>query len=328
MTAASGLTWASCKAFLPGWQIFAFNPTPYRASLERVAELNSEVLAVGRKRAGTVYTVPMRPICFISDYGLPGELAGICRGVMASIAPGVSIIDVTHSIPKFDVVRGAETLRHATGYMPEDAVYLAVIDPDDKPVRREIAAETGSGAYLVGPDNGLLLPAAEALGGVSRAVSLTNREYHLRPVSHSFHGRDVFSPVAAHLAVGAGLDDLGEDVASASLSPIDFPVARKDGDGLVAEIIDIDSFGNARLSATSRDLDLDYGTHVEVSVRDETMDATYVQTFGASDTGDLVLLTDSHWRLSLAVNRGNASRALLLSPGDGIRIEPRADGAV
>ena len=270
----------------------------------------------------------MRPICFISDYGLPGELAGICRGVMASIAPGVSIIDVTHSIPKFDVVRGAETLRHATGYMPEDAVYLAVIDPDDKPVRREIAAETGSGAYLVGPDNGLLLPAAETLGGVSRAVSLTNPEYHLRPVSHSFHGRDVFSPVAAHLAVGAGLDDLGEDVASASLSPIDFPVARKDGDGLVAEIIDIDSFGNARLSATSRDLDLDYGTHVEVSVRDETMDATYVQTFGASDTGDLVLLTDSHWRLSLAVNRGNASRALLLSPGDGIRIEPRADGAV
>jgi S-adenosylmethionine hydrolase len=270
----------------------------------------------------------MRPICFISDYGLSGELVGICKGVMMGVAPGISIIDVTHSIPEFDVVRGAETLRHATGYMPDDAVYLAVIDPEEKPVRRELAAETGSGAYLVGPDNGLLLPAAEALGGVGRAVSLTNREYHLHPVSNSFHGRDVFSPVAAHLAMGAGLDDLGEDVAPASLSPIDFPGARKDGDRLAAEIIDIDSFGNARLSATPQDLDLGYGAHVEISVRDEIMDATYVQTFGASENGDLVLLTDSHWRLSLAVNKGNAARALLLSPGDQIRIKPRDDGIV
>jgi S-adenosyl-L-methionine hydrolase (adenosine-forming) len=267
----------------------------------------------------------MRPICFISDYGLSGELVGICKGVMMGVAPGISIIDVTHSIPEFDVVRGAETLRHATGYMPDDAVYLAVIDPEDKPARREIAAETGSGAYLVGPDNGLLLPAAEALGGVARAVLLTNPEYHLHPVSNSFHGRDVFSPVAAHLAAGADLGNLGEDVDAASLSPIDFPRPRKEGDGLAAEIIDIDSFGNARLSATPQDLDLGYGAPVEISVRDETMDATYVQTFGASENGDLVLLTDSHWRLSLAVNRGNASRALLLSPGDEIRIEPRDD---
>ena len=276
----------------------------------------------------TVYTVPMRPICFISDYGLFGELVGICNGVMLSIAPGVSIIDVTHSVPEFDVVRGAETLRHATEYMPDDAVYLAVIDPDDKPVRRELAAETESGACLVGPDNGLLLPAAEALGGVARAVLLTNPEYHLHPVSNSFHGRDIFSPVAAHLAAGAGLGDLGEDVAPASLSPIDFPVARREDGYLAAEIIDIDSFGNARLSATPEDLDLSYGSHVEISVRDEVMDATYVQTFGSSENGDLVLLTDSHWRLSLAVNKGNAARALLLSTGDKIRIEPRQEPAV
>ena len=269
----------------------------------------------------------MRPICFISDYGLPGELVGICKGVMMSVAPSVSIIDVTHSVPVFDVVRGAETLRHATSYMPDDAVYLAVIDPYDKPARRELAAETDSGAYLVGPDNGLLLPAAEALGGVARAVLLTNPEYHLHPVSKSFHGRDIFSPVAAHLAAGAGLGDLGEDVTPASLSPIDFPEARKEGDGLAAEIIDIDSFGNARLSATPGDLDLGYGAHVEVSVRDETMDATYVQTFGSSEDGDLVLLTDSHWRLSLAVNRGNAANALLLSVGDEVRIQRVEEGS-
>ncbi len=270
----------------------------------------------------------MRPICFISDYGLSGELVGTCKGVMMGIAPGVSIIDVTHSIPKFDVVRGAETLRHATGYMPEYAVYLAVIDPGDKTERRELAAETRSGACLVGPDNGLLMPAAEALGGVARAVQLTNPDYHVHPVSNSFHGRDVFSAVAAHLAAGTDLMDLGEDVVPASMALIDFPRARREANGgLVAEIIDIDRFGNARLSATRDDIELRYGAPVQIRVRDDVMDARYLETFGTSETGDLVLVTDSHWRLSLAVNQGNAARALLLSLGDEVRIEPRDEPA-
>lgn len=272
----------------------------------------------------TVYTVTMRPICFISDYGLTGELVGICKGVMMGIAQGVSIIDVTHGIPEFDVARGAETLGHATRYMPEDAVYLAVIDPEDKPARRELAAETHSGAYLVGPDNGLLLPAAEALGGIVRVAELTNPRYHAHPVSNSFHGRDIFSPVAAYLAAGTDLTDLGESVTPASMATIDFPGAwRVEGGGVAAEIIDIDRFGNARLSATQDDIDLRHGASVEIRVRDDVMDARYVQTFGSSENGDLVLVIDSHWRLSLAVNRGNAARALLLSVGDEIYIEPR-----
>jgi S-adenosylmethionine hydrolase len=274
------------------------------------------------------YTVRMRPICFISDYGLAGVLVGTCKGVMMGIAPESPIIDVTHSVPEFDVIRGAETLRHATRYMPEDTVYLAVVDPGDKTKRRALAAEVRSGAYLVGPDNGLLLPAAEALGGIVRAVHLTNPRYHVQPVSNTFHGRDVFSPVAAHLATGADLDDLGEQVTPASMETIDFPgFRRKPGGGFAAEIIDIDRFGNARLSVMQEDLDFWYGTHLEIGVRDEVMDARYVETFGASETGDLVLVPDSHWRLSLAVNRGNAARALLLSVGDEVRIEPSEEPA-
>jgi S-adenosyl-L-methionine hydrolase (adenosine-forming) len=270
----------------------------------------------------------MRPICFISDYGLSGELVGTCKGVMMGIAPRASIIDVVHTIPKFDVVRGAETLRHATRYMPEDAVYLAVIDPGDKNERRELAVETRGGAYLVGPDNGLLLPAAEAMGGVARAVQLTNPRYHLRPVSNSFHGRDVFSPVAAHLAVGADMEDLGEAVDPASMAHIDFPRAQREADGgLVAEIIDIDRFGNARLSAMQEELDLRYGTPLKIWIRDEILDAQLAETFGASEVGDLVVVADSHWRLSLAVNKGNAARALLLSVGDEIRIQPSEEPA-
>jgi S-adenosylmethionine hydrolase len=278
--------------------------------------------------APVAYTVRMRPICFITDYGLAGVLVGTCKGVIADIAPRAPVIDVTHSVPEFDVIRGAETLRHATRYMPEDAVYLAVVDPGDNTTRRALAAEARSGAYLVGPDNGLLLPAAEALGGIARAVHLTNPRYHMQPVSNTFHGRDVFSPVAAHLAAGANLDDLGERVLPESMISIDFPGFRREPGGeLAAEIIDIDRFGNARLSVMQEDLNLGYGTHLEIGVRDEFMDARYVETFGASESGDLVLVPDSHWRLSLAVNRGNAARALLLSVGDEVRVVPSEEPA-
>lgn len=267
----------------------------------------------------------MRPICFTSDYGLTDVQVGTCKGVMGSIAPEATVIDVTHSVPEFDVIRGAETLRHATRYMPDDSVYLAVVDPGDKSKRRELAAEVRSGAYLVGPDNGLLMPAADALGGVVRAVHLTNPRYHVQPVSNTFHGRDVFSPVAAHLAAGADLDDMGEKVDPASMVTLDFPGFRREPDGeIVAKIIDIDRFGNVRLSVMQEDVDLSYGAAVEMGIREEVLDARYVETFGMVEDGDLVVVPDSHWRLSLAVNKGNAARALLLSIGEEVRLKPAA----
>ena len=274
------------------------------------------------------YTVRMRPICFISDYGIADVLVGTCKGVMMSIAPGASIIDVNHSVPEFDVIRGAETLRHATRYMPEGAVYLAVVDPGDNTKRRAVAAEVRSGAYLVGPDNGLLLPAAEALGGIARVAHLTNPRYHVRPVSNTFHGRDIFSPAAAHLAAGADLDDLGEGVVPDSMVTLDFPGFRREPDGgISAEIINVDRFGNARLSVMQDDLELRYGTPVQIGFRDEVIEARYVETFGTAEDGDLVVVPDSHWRLSLAVNKGNAARALLLSVGEEVRLKLPAETA-
>ena len=274
------------------------------------------------------YTVRMRPICFISDYGLTDVLVGTCKGVMMGIATGVPIIDVTHTVPGFDVIRGAEALRHATRYMPEGSVYLAVVDPGDKTKRRALAAEVRSGACLVGPDNGLLLPAAEALGGIVRAVQLTNPRYHVHPVSSAFHGRDVFSPVAAHLAAGADLADMGEGVMPASMVALDFPGFWREADGgVAAEIINIDRFGNARLSVMQEDLDLPYDTPLEIGIRNEVIEARYVETFGTAEDGDLVTVLDSHWRLSLAVNKGNAARALLLSVGEEVRLKPSAGRA-
>jgi S-adenosylmethionine hydrolase len=159
-------------------------------------------------------------------------------------------------------------------------------------------------------------------------VELTHPGYYMQPVSNTFHGRDIFSPVAAHLAAGANLDDLGEQVLPESMISLDFPGFRREPGGeLAAEIIDIDRFGNARLSVMQDEFDLGYGTSVEIGVRDEVMDARYVATFGASEIGDLVLVPDSHWRLSLAVNKGNAARALLLSVGDEVRVAPTEEPA-
>jgi S-adenosylmethionine hydrolase len=161
------------------------------------------------------------------------------------------------------------------------------------------------------------------LGGIVRAVQLTNPRYHVHPVSSAFHGRDVFSPVAAHLAAGADLGDLGEGVTPASMVSLGFPEFRRGPDGEVAaEIINIDRFGNARLSVMQEDLDLPYGTHLKIGVRDEVVEARYVETFGSAEDGDLVVVPDSHWRLSFAVNKGNAARALLLSVGEEVSLRP------
>ena len=268
----------------------------------------------------------MRPICFISDYGLTDVLEGTCHGVMKGVAPGATIIDVTHTVPGFDVIQGAEALRHATRYMPEDSVYLAVVDPGDKTKRRALAAEVRSGAFLVGPDYGILLPAADVLGGIVRVVQLTNPRYHVHPVSSTFHGRDVFAPVAAHLAAGVGLSDLGEPVDPSSLMRLrPASVLVDEGAGLLTRIISVDRFGNARLSIMQEESGLGYGDALKVDAGDGGMSVRYVETFGSAKAGELVLVPDSHWRLSLAINKGSAAQALALEVGGKVRLIPPTD---
>ena len=264
----------------------------------------------------------MRPICFLSDFGLADDFVGTCKGVMLSIAPGLTVIDLTHDVPGFEVESGAEALKHATRYMPEGAIYLAVVDPGVGTARRALALGTRNGAYLVGPDNGLLVPAAEALGGISEAVVLNDERYHVHPVSNTFHGRDVFAPVAAHLAAGVALSELGESVDPSSLVRLDLPGIEEGeaGDGVTARIISVDRYGNARLSVTHEESQLEYGASVGVDVGDGEMPIRYLETFGSARAGELVLVPDSHWRLSLAINEGSATDALGLKVGGRVRM--------
>jgi S-adenosyl-L-methionine hydrolase (adenosine-forming) len=270
---------------------------------------------------GALYTSGMRPVCFLSDFGLADDFVGTCKGVMHRISPGLSIVDLTHEVPDFGVEMGAEILRHATRYMPDDAVYLAVVDPGVGTERRGIALRAESGALLVGPDNGLLVAAAESLGGISAAVALTEERFHLHPVSNTFHGRDIFAPVAAHLVAGVGVSDLGEPIEPASLTRMGpGKVPRDEGGGLTTRILSIDHFGNARLSVTTDESGLEYGDALKVDTGDGKMSVRYVETFGSAKAGELVLVPDSHWRLSLAINKGNAAHALFLSVGGTVRI--------
>lgn len=270
----------------------------------------------------------MRPICFLSDFGLADDFVGTCKGVMLRIAPGAQIVDLTHEVPGFGIEAGAEILAHATRYMPEDAVYLAVVDPGVGTERRALALRAQSGALLVGPDNGLLIPAADALGGVSDAVLLTDGAYHVHPVSNTFHGRDVFSPVAAHLAGGLEMSRLGERAPTSSLTRMDLPgvEVNRDGGGTTVRIMDIDRYGNARLSIEHEDAGLSYGDALYVDAGDGNMGVRYLETFGAAEDGELVLVPDSHWKLSLAINKGNAAHALALKVGGAIRLETPKDG--
>ena len=265
----------------------------------------------------------MASICFLSDFGLTNDFVGTCKGVMLRIAPGVTVIDLSHEVPGFEVEVGAEILQHATKYMPPDAVYLAVVDPGVGTGRRGIALRTESGAAMVGPDNGLLAPACDSLGGASYSVELTNDEYHLDPVSNTFHGRDIFAPVAAHLAAGADISNLGRDLANEDLVGLSVPGYEEEfGAARKTKILDVDRYGNARLSMFQDKADLEYGASLSVDVGDGDMPVRYLATFGEAKDGELVLVPDSHWRLSLAINKGSAAQALELRRGGTVQLKP------
>jgi S-adenosyl-L-methionine hydrolase (adenosine-forming) len=266
---------------------------------------------------------PPRPlITLTTDFGTKDSYVSVMKAVLLRHCPEARLIDVTHDLPRHDILCGSITLERAIDGFPPGTVHLAVVDPGVGTERRALALSSVDGALLVGPDNGLLVPAAESLGGIVSAVSLTNPDYHLQPVSSTFHGRDIFASVAAHLAAGLDPARLGEVVDPASLVRVEPFGAEKDGaNALVATIISVDRYGNARLSVTEEEAGLKFGMLLKVEAGEGgDLLVRYVEAFGHSKVGDLVLVPDSHRCLSLSVNQGNASRALGLEAGARVRL--------
>jgi S-adenosyl-L-methionine hydrolase (adenosine-forming) len=264
-------------------------------------------------------------IGFLSDYGLKDEFVGVCHGVIAARCPGARVIDLTHEVPRHDVLAGAVVLRSSLAYVPA-AVHLAVVDPRvGSASRRAVALRTAAGPLLVGPDNGLLIPAAESLGGVAEGVDLDESPERLQPVSRTFHGRDVFAPVAAALAAGARLADVGRPLEAGGLERLELPCARVAAGTLTAHVLLCDAFGNLSLDASPEQLSAlpsRLGDRLVVRSGDGEHLATYALAFAEVPEEELLIYEDSHGSLALAVNRGSAAE--LLGAGRGAELLVRS----
>ena len=261
-------------------------------------------------------------ITFLSDFGLEDDFVGTCHGVIKRIAPGTDVIDITHGIEPQSILQGALVLANTLPYMPE-GVHLAVVDPEVGTPRRALVLSTGDGRLLVGPDNGLLLPAAERVGGIEAAHEITNREYALEPVSPTFHGRDVFSPAAAHLTLGLEPAELGAAVPPERLVRLEIPQAEIGERRIRATCLYVDRFGNIQLNLNAEQVEplgIVPGRRVEVELAVDRFYATAARTFAEGGVGEIILYEDAYRNIALAISRGNAAETFGVHAGTEIRL--------
>ena len=260
-------------------------------------------------------------ITFLTDFGLQDDFVGTCHGVIARIAPDARVIDVTHGIPPQAVLQGALVLANTTRYLPV-GVHLAVVDPGVGSERRAVAVRTADGRTFVGPDNGLLMLAADALG-VEAAHELADPRFRLPEVSRTFHARDVFAPAAAHLSLGAELAELGPAVASEALVRIDVPTPEVGSTQIGTTVLVVDRFGNVSANARREDVEAlgaGNGDRVEIRLTLDRYYATVAETFADAQPGELILYEDSYGLMTLAISRGDAAGLTGVRAGDELRI--------
>jgi S-adenosyl-L-methionine hydrolase (adenosine-forming) len=265
-----------------------------------------------------------RPIVFLSDYGLEDEFAGICHGVIARIAPSVRVIDLTHSIPRHDVLRGALVLSESLPYMPEDAVHLAVVDPGVGTDRARVAVEAASGAVFVGPDNGLLSLALDRAGGVKRAFEISARAVLLEPVSATFHGRDIFAPAAAHAAAGMALEELGPPFDPRRLTVLSMAEPTVHRGVISGEVLALDRYGNVQLNVRRAHLaeaHLQRLDELDLRAPSGSIRVRRAFTFAEVGEGEYAFVVDSWGYLAIVRNAASAADGLGVRAGDGIVIE-------
>jgi S-adenosylmethionine hydrolase len=270
-------------------------------------------------------TVAPPVVTFLTDYGLADVFVGVCHGVIARICPEARVIDLTHGIARHDVRAGAIVLCEALTFVPV-GVHLAVIDPGVGGPRRAVALALGDGHRLVGPDNGLLWPAAQAGGGIVAAVDIGRSPWRLAPVAATFHGRDIFAPVAARLAAGEPLDAAGDRLDPGELVTLELPRARAEPDVLIAHVRQIDRFGNLQLDAGSGELTdagLRLGARPLLELAGGSVHpVTFARTFADVGSDELLLYEDAQRRLAVAVSHGDAAARLGLEVGAELRIRP------
>ncbi|RPH34594.1 MAG: hypothetical protein EHM90_05905 [Chloroflexi bacterium] len=270
--------------------------------------------------------MPPRPVIgLLTDFGARDPSGGICEGVILGICPEATVIHISHEVTKYAIRDGALMLWCALPYLPV-GVHMAVVDPGVGTARRPVAIVTQRGDVLIGPDNGLLRPAAERLGGIVAAHELTSQAHRLHPVSTSFHGRDIFAPAAAHLAAGVGVAEMGAALDPATLVDLEIPPAKPIPGGVATTVVYVDTFGNCKLGGLRADLEASAGpmgpgraVRVQADGAGEQR-MGWADTFGGVPVGAPMLYVDSYDRLTIAVNQGSAASALGLAQDQPLQI--------
>lgn len=264
-----------------------------------------------------------RCVAFLSDYGHRDPFVGVCHAVIRNVDPSIPVIDLAHGIPAHDVRAGAIALCDSVPYLPRHAVALAVVDPGVGAVRRAVAVDTFGGLTFVGPDNGLLAPAVALAGGAEAVAEVSASSWRMEPVSNTFHGRDLFAPVAAHLAAGQPIIAAGQPLDPAILTQLALPGPRVDGNEIAAEAIDIDIYGNVRLAAAVIDLvaiGAEPGTMLEVEAAGLRTPVSYARSFGDVAVHEPLVFEDANGSLALGINRGDAATDLGVRRGAEVKI--------
>jgi hypothetical protein len=271
--------------------------------------------------------VPPRPVVsLLTDFGVRDPSGAICEGVILGICPQATVVHISHEVTKYAIRDGALLLWCALPFFPV-AIHMAVVDPGVGTRRRPLAVVVGRGDVLIGPDNGLLLPAARRLDGIRAVHELTSDAHRLHQVSSSFHGRDIFAPAAAHLACGLPVGELGPEIDPATLVDLVIPDATPIPDGVETTVIYVDTFGNCKLAGLRHQLEAVVGPmRPGRAVRVQADGAAvrrlgWADTFGNVPVGEPILYVDSYDRLTLAVNQGNAAVELSLAQDQAIRIQ-------
>lgn len=258
---------------------------------------------------------PSGIITLLTDFGARDVYVGALRGVILGIAPDARLVDLTHEVPPQDVFAGAMLLRNAVEVFPQGTVHLAVVDPGVGSARDPVAAFCERG-ILVGPDNGLLQPAAERLG-LREVRRLDRDELFRRPVSRTFHGRDVFAPVAAHLACGLAGEAIGSP--RAALQPLPIPDVRRGADGVHGEVVHVDHYGNLITNIAAREI-LNFPDD-RLSVRIAAVSIPRLSpSYAAVSDGSLLAVIGSWDTLEIAVRNGSAAKRLAAGRGTTVTV--------
>jgi S-adenosyl-L-methionine hydrolase (adenosine-forming) len=259
-------------------------------------------------------------ISILTDFGTEDPFVGEMKAVIFSICPDATLVDITHHVERFNIQMGAFLLASSTPYFPAGTVHLAVVDPGVGGGRRPIAIET-SRSFYVGPDNGLLIPAAKS-EGIQRVYHLTNASLMLDKVSSTFHGRDIFAPVAAHLACGTPPKEVGDEVTD--FVQLSYGEAQFTEHGATCKVIHIDHFGNVITSLSEEQLEkLKPSGTFTVTLRRKRFSAKLVKSFSAIEEKQFGLIIGSHGFLEIATRENSASKRLKTKTGDTISIRSR-----